>query len=83
MYKLTTRTKRVERQYKELVNEKIEKRLELLKQNPRRNLSAHKLKGKLKELWSCWLSADIRIVYEIDNENKLIIMEAIGSHKIY
>ena len=83
MYEITTRTKRVERQYNEFVNDKIEKKLELLKQNPRGKLAAHKLKGKLKRLWSCWLSADLRMVYEIDDENKLIVVEAIGSHKVY
>jgi len=83
MYEVTTRTKRVEKQYNKFINEKIEKKLEQLRQNPRGKLGAHKLKGKLKRLWSCWLSADLRMVYEIDDKNKLIIVEAIGSHKIY
>ena len=83
MYEITTRTKKVEKQYDEFINEKIGKKLEQLKQNPRAKLGAHKLKGRLKGLWSCWLSLDLRMVYEIDDENKLIIVEAIGSHKIY
>ena len=83
MYEITARTKRVEKQYNRVVDDKIEKKLELLKQDPRRNLGAHKLKGKLKGLWSCWLESNLRIIYEIDDENKLIIAEAIGSHKIY
>jgi len=37
------------------------------------------LKGK----WSCWLGLKIRMIYEIDDLNKLIIVEAIGTHKIY
>tara|TARA_B100001971_G_C18243500_1_gene572561 strand:- start:1697 stop:1957 length:261 start_codon:yes stop_codon:yes gene_type:complete len=83
MYEITTRTKRVEKRYNEFVDDKTEKKLELLKQNPRGKLGAHKLKGKLKRFWSCWLSTDIRMIYEIDDENRLIIVESIGSHKIY
>jgi|TARA_Y100000310_G_scaffold212914_1_gene213802 addiction module RelE/StbE family toxin len=83
MYEITTRTKGVERRYNKFVNYKIEKKLGQLKQNPRGKLGAHKLKGKLKSLRSCWLSADLRMTYEIDDQNKLIIVEAIGSHKIY
>ena len=83
MYDITTRTKRVEKQYDKFVDKKMERKLELLKQDPRRNLGAHKLKGKLNGLWSCWLESNLRMIYEIDDENKLIIVEAIGSHKIY
>ncbi len=83
MYEIVTRTKRVEKQYNELVDDKTEKRLELLKQNPRGKLGAHKLKGNLKDKWSCWLGYNLRMIYEIDDRNKLIIVEAIGSHKIY
>ena len=50
MYEITTRTKRVEKQYDKFVNEKIEEKLEILKQDPRRKLGAHKLKGNLNGL---------------------------------
>jgi len=83
MYEITTRTKRAEKQYNEFVNEKIEKKLELLKESPREKLGVHKLKGKLKGLWSCWLSANLRMIYEIDDINKEIIVVGVGSHKIY
>ena len=83
MYEITTRTKRVEKQYNDLINEKIKEKLEILKQNPRGKLGAHKLKGKLKNLWSCWFSANLRMIYEIDDQNNLIIIVAIGSHKVY
>lgn len=83
MYKITTRTKRAERQYFEVFNSRndIPEKLEKLKENPRDCLDAHKLKGKLAGLWSCWLGSDIRIVYEIDDKNKEIIVVSAGSHK--
>ncbi|MBT3691061.1 type II toxin-antitoxin system mRNA interferase toxin, RelE/StbE family [archaeon] len=83
MYKITTRTKRAEKQFHQFINEKIAERLELLKQNPRGKLGAHKLKGKLKDKWSCWFGADVRMIYEIDDKNKEIIIIAVGSHKLY
>jgi len=57
--------------------------LEKLKENPRKELGAHKLKGKLGKKWSCSLGADIRMIYEIDDGNKEIVVVAVGSHKIY
>lgn len=56
-------------------------KLEKLKDNPRKVLDAHKLKGKLEGKWSCSLGADIRMVYEIDDENKEIVVFTVGSHK--
>jgi len=83
MYKITTRSKKAEKQFYEFLDEKIAKKLELLKQNPRTNLRAHKLKGKLSGKWSCWFGSDIRMIYEIDDKNKEIIVVAVGSHKLY
>ena len=85
MYKLTTRSKKAEKQFykflysRQGINEKLEK----LKEDPRKELDAHKLKGKLKGKWSCSLGGDIRMVYEIDDDNKEIVVVAVGSHKIY
>ena len=74
MYKLTTRSKKAEKQFYTYINsrEGIPPKLEKLKENPRKELDAHKLKG-----------ADIRMVYEIDDEKKEIVVVAVGSHKIY
>ena len=83
MYEITTRTKRAEKQYNEFIDEKIENKLELLKENPRRKLDAHPLKGNLKGLWSCWLASNLRMIYEIDDVNKEIIVVSVGAHKIY
>ena len=85
MYKITTRSKKAEKQFYDILNsrEDVSEKLEKLKINPRRELDAHKLKGKLKGKWSCSLGKDIRMIYEIDNKNMEIIVVAVGSHKIY
>ena len=49
MYKITTRSKKAEKQFRDFLDDKIAKKLELLKQNPITNLGAHKLKGSLKD----------------------------------
>ena len=85
MYKLTTRSKRAEKQFYDILDSRkgIPEKLEKLKNDPRRELDAHKLKGKLEGKWSCSLGWDIRMMYEIDDENKEIVIVAVGSHKIY
>jgi addiction module RelE/StbE family toxin len=83
MYKITTRSKKAEKQFYSYLDEAISLKLEKLMQNPRKELDAHKLKGKLEGKWSCSLGYDIRMVYEIDDENKEIMVVAVGSHKIY
>ncbi|MBS3065061.1 MAG: type II toxin-antitoxin system mRNA interferase toxin, RelE/StbE family [DPANN group archaeon] len=85
MYKLTTRSKKAEKQYYKILNSRndIPQKLEKLKLDPKTALNAHKLKGKLEGKWSCYLGYDIRLIYEIDDANKEIIVVATGSHKIY
>jgi len=85
MYKITTRSRKAEKQFYEVLNSRqdIPGKLELLKENPRKALDAHKLKGKLKGKWSCYLGRDLRIMYEIDDNLKEIVVVAAGSHKIY
>ena len=83
MYKLTTRSKKAEKQFYSYLNESASEKLKKLIQNPRKELDAHELKGKLRGKWSCSLEYDTRIIYEIDDENKEIIVTAVGSHKIY
>lgn len=70
MYSITTRTKRAEK-------------LARLQQRPREELDAHKRKGKLAGKWSCSLGYELRMIYEIDDESKEIIVVTVGSHKIY
>lgn len=85
MYKLTTRSKKAEKQFYDVLNSRqgIPQKLEKLQQDPRKELDAHKLKGKLEGKWSCSLGYDIRMVYEIDDDNKEIVVVAVGSHRIY
>ncbi len=83
MYNFTTRSKRAEKQFYNVLNsrESIREKLERLRIDPRRELNAHKLKGKLEGKYSCYLGWDIRLVYEIDDKNKEIVVVAVGSHK--
>ncbi len=85
MYTITTRSRRAEKQFYGVLSSRtgLSERLEQLKEDPRRYLDAHKLKGKLEGKWSCSLGWDIRMIYEIDDQNKEIVVVAVGSHKIY
>ena len=85
MYKLTIRSKKAEKQFYSYINSRkgIYSKLGKLKENPRKELDAHKLTGKLEGKWSCSLGSDIRMIYEIDDVNKEIVVAAVGSHKIY
>ena len=61
----------------------IKEKLDKLKIEPRKANGAHPLHGKLYGKWGCWLGSNIRMIYSIDNKKKIIIIEAVGSHKIY
>ncbi|MDO8508263.1 MAG: type II toxin-antitoxin system mRNA interferase toxin, RelE/StbE family [Nanoarchaeota archaeon] len=82
---MVTRSKKAEKQFYDLVNSRgdVKKKLIRFSENPRMELDAHKLKGKLAGKWSCYLGNNIRMVYEIDDINKEIIVVAVGSHKVY
>jgi len=85
MYKLFTansKTKKILKKYLSLKPE-IKKKLNKLKENPTKSIGAHPLHGKLKGKWACWLSANIRAIYSLNLKNRTIIIEAIGTHKIY
>ncbi|MBI3032533.1 hypothetical protein HYY69_03595 [Candidatus Woesearchaeota archaeon] len=83
MYKITTRSKKAEKQFYYVLNlrEGIKEKIKLLQEDPRRNSGAHKLKGHLDGKWSAILGGDIRL--EIDDIYQEIIIYAAGSHKIY
>jgi len=85
MYKLFIKKKKVKNKLYKFINLRrdIKEKIEILKENPRKELNAHKLNGKLDGLWGCYLGYDIRIVYRIDEDKKEIIIFDIGSHKIY
>ena len=84
MYTIETRSRRAEKEYRNVLalRQGIPEKLEKLKKNPRKECQAHKLHG-FEGYWSCWLGNDIRMVYEIDDKNKKIIVVKVGSHKIY
>ena len=85
MYQFTTRSKNAEKQFAQALTlrKDIPSKLERLQENPRRELDAHPLKGKLEGKWSCWLGGNIRMVYEIDDQKKEIVVCAVGSHAVY
>lgn len=85
VYEFTTRSKKAEKQFHTVLDSRqdIKAKLERLRQNPRRELNAHPLRGKLEGKWSCYLGWDVRIIYEIDDEKKEIVVCAAGSHKVY
>ena len=85
MYEIYPANRRVERELIELLQNRsdILDKLRRLKEEPRRALDAHPLHGHLKGKWSCWLGYNLRMIYVIDDANKRIEVEAIGSHKIY
>ncbi len=85
MYKIFTANSKVEKLlsgYLKTRND-IRNKLERIKLNPREETGAHPLHGRLAEKWSCWLGSNLRMIYSIDDINRKIIIEAIGSHKIY
>ena len=85
MYKISITSSKVKKRLFEYLKSRndIKNKLEKLKINPRGEIGAHLLHGRLADKWSCWLGSNIRMVYVIDDKNKRIIVEAIGSHKIY
>ena len=85
MYKIQIANNKVEKrllEYIELRND-IKGKLDRLKLNPRRELDAHPLHGKLFGKWSCWLGSNIRLIYVIDDIEQSITIEAVGTHKEY
>lgn len=84
MYEIVGTKKRI-KQLEKLIEKKgdIKDKLSRLKQDPRRESGAHVLRGRFKGLWSCWLGSNIRMIYEIDDENMLIKIVLIGGHEIY
>ena len=85
MYKIFTANSRTEKRLKEHISYRmiIKEKLDKLKINPRKANGAHPLHGKLEGKWSCWLGSNIRMIYSIDDAKKAIIIEAVGSHKVY
>lgn len=85
MYRIFTANSKTEKILQEYISlrDDIKEKLDKLKSDPRKANGAHPLHGKLEGKWSCWLGSNIRMIYIIDEKEKKIIIEAVGSHKIY
>lgn len=84
-YRIYTANSKTEKRLLEYASlrQDIKDKLDRLKEEPRRANGAHPLHGRLTGKWSCWLGSNIRLIYSIDDKNQIIIVEAVGSHKIY
>lgn len=85
MYKIFTANSKTEKILLEYISlrQDIKNKLEKLKDNPKRAIGAHPLHGKLSGKWSCWLGSNIRMIYSLDDKNQRLIVEAVGTHKVY
>jgi len=85
MYELKTYNEKIKKRLEEYNSKRasIKNKLEMLKQDPRRNCGAHPLHGRLAGKWACWLGSNIRLIYKINDSEKIILVETVGSHKIY
>lgn len=79
-------TKNFEHRAKKLpiaLKSEIAKRERLFRENPFNPiLKTHKLKGKLKNLWSFSTTFKERILFEFVNKDKVLFFD-IGGHEIY
>lgn len=85
MYNLFTANSKTEKRLHEYLSfrKDMKEKLDKLKIEPRKANGAHPLHGKLYGKWGCWLGSNTRMIYNIDEKKKTIIIEAVGSHKIY
>lgn len=85
VYTLFTANSKTEKRLQKYLamRQDIREKLKRLKQEPRRANDAHQLHGRLAGKWSCWLGSNIRIIYSVDDANRKVIIEAVGSHAIY
>ena len=85
MYSLFTANSKTEKILRDYVcsRKDIKDKLDRLKENPYKTNGAHQLHGRLSGKWACWLGSNIRIIYIVDEKRKAIIIEAVGTHKIY
>ncbi len=85
MYKIQIANDKAEKRLRKYIQQRndIKNKLERLKVDPRRELGAHPLHGRLDGKWGCWLGSNIRIIYSINDTKETITIEAVGTHKIY
>ncbi|MAG76028.1 MAG: hypothetical protein CL811_04630 [Colwelliaceae bacterium] len=85
MYKLFTANNKAKKRLRQYIKLRpsIKEILDRLRENPRKEAGAHPLHGRLKGKWGCWLGSNIRVIYTINDKEKSITIQAVGSHKIY
>lgn len=85
MYEIYLTNKKVEWKFEYYlkIRKDMKDKLMRLKINPRKACAAHQLHGELKGKWACWLGSNIRMVYVIDDQNRILFVENIGTHKVY
>jgi len=83
MYKLFTANSKTEKRIREYLSARqdIKEKLDKLKIEPRKANGAHPLHGRFEGKWSCWLGSNIRMIYSINDAERLIIIHAVGGHK--
>lgn len=85
VYTFITANKKVGKHYSYYfhLRQDIRSKLKRIAENPHHACDAHKLHGHLEDKWGCWLGSNIRMIYEIDDHNKVILIFAIGTHSVY
>ena len=85
MYKIFIANKKTEKILQKYISIKpnIKNKLDLLKLDPRKHNGAHLLHGRLKGKWACWFGSNIRAIYNIEDNEKRVIIQAVGTPKIY
>ncbi len=85
MYRIFTANRKTEKRLNEYLSfrQDIKNKLDALKNDPRKANGAHLLHGRLAGKWACWFGSNIRVIYTINDKEKIIFIEAVGTHKIY
>ncbi|OIO81097.1 hypothetical protein AUJ84_01670 [Candidatus Pacearchaeota archaeon CG1_02_32_132] len=85
MYEVFTANSKTEKRLNEYLNQRkdIKDKLNRLREKPYKSNGAHRLHGRLAGKWACWLGSNIRSIYVINEEKKQVIIQAVGTHKIY
>jgi len=85
MYEIHTINSKTEKRLGEYLKSRgdIKNKLDRLRENPHKANGAHKLHGRLEGKWACWLGSNIRAVYNIDIKSRIVVIEAVGTHKVY
>lgn len=85
MYQLFTANSKTEKILNEYILSRndVKNKLEGLKNNPKKANGAHPLHGRLSGKWACWIGSNIRMIYNINDKERIVIIEAVGTHKIY